>query len=77
MGSKDAHKAKDLERTYITSTIDDKTMQNADSEYAQNKSMLSNIFSVRNLSIQPSIIEERTEKTMPYLPKQKSFKVSK
>ena len=52
VAGKDFKRYKDLERTYITSTLDDKTVLNVESDHANYKSKLSNIFSVNNLSLQ-------------------------
>lgn len=56
---------KDSEHTCITSTAEDKTGNNANSELALNKCLLSNVFSVNNLSFHKSTIEEKTERTKP------------
>jgi len=77
VAGKDFKRYKDQERTYITSTLDDKTALNVESYQANNTSKLSNIFSVNNLILQQSTIEEKTEGEIPRISQSKSFKINK
>ena len=65
------------ERTYITSTLEENIQKKVQSETANNNSVLSNIFSVNNLSIQFNPIEEISEGGGKKSSKLRSFKIDK